>query len=83
MFGLPKVGTALSRAGSIPALAMSGKETQENWALQSVKNGKRRGVSVYVSGYRIQTIESIAKFGKAADCKFVTVGSNPTTFFLG
>lgn len=25
--------------------------------------------------------ESIAKFGKAADCKFVTVGSNPTTFF--
>lgn len=27
-------------------------------------------------------IESIAKFGKAADCKSVTVGSNPTTFIL-
>ena len=25
--------------------------------------------------------ESIAKFGKAADCKSVSVGSNPTTFF--
>lgn len=35
---------------------MSGKETQENWELQSVKNGKLRGVSVYESGYLVQVV---------------------------
>ena len=35
---------------------MPGKETQENWVLQSVKNGKRRGVSEYESGYLVRII---------------------------
>ena len=42
--------------GSIPFLSMPGKETQENWVLQSVKSGKRRGVSEYKSGYLVHVV---------------------------
>lgn len=39
-------------AGSIPVLSKTGKIPQENWVLQSVENGKRRGGIVGASGYR-------------------------------
>ena len=72
MFWLPKVGTVLCRAGSIPALAIS--------------RGFSMGILLSRKGAWFHHLdcapkESIAKFGKAADCKSVTVGSNPTTFF--
>lgn len=44
----------ISEIGSIPILSMSGKIPQENWALQSVKNGKRRGGIIEASGYRFK-----------------------------
>ena len=61
--------------------SMSGKETQENWALQSVKNGKRRGVSVYESGYLVQHA-NVAELVNAPVLNIGgqkwLVGSNPT-----
>ena len=73
MFWLPKVGTVLCRAGSIPALAIS---RGFSMGILLSRKGAWFGVCCAPN-------ESIAKFGKAMDCKSMTVGSNPTTFFLG
>ena len=59
------------RAGSIPALAIS-----RGFFMGILLSRKGAWFGVCCAPN-----ESIAKFGKAADCKSVTVGSNPATFF--
>lgn len=53
---LPVAFEIVVMCGANPHLSKPGKTAQENWVLQSVLNGKRRGAVKQQSGYLLQLL---------------------------